>query len=90
MLLTSPETCTWPTRIDRLSQLDQSGSRRVSTMGSSVVRDGEARRAQNGQQPTRAGESMVPTIEQAADRSGLSLRSLYRYFADPGELRATC
>ncbi len=31
-------------------------------------------------------ESLFPTIEQAADRSGLSLRSLYRYFADPGEL----
>ena len=33
-----------------------------------------------------AEESLVPTIEQAAKRSGLSLRSLYRYFADPGEL----
>ncbi|MEM9135539.1 MAG: TetR/AcrR family transcriptional regulator [Actinomycetota bacterium] len=33
-----------------------------------------------------AEESMLPTIEQAAARSGLSLRSLYRYFADPGEL----
>lgn len=31
-------------------------------------------------------ESMFPTMEQAASRSGLSLRSLYRYFADPGEL----
>lgn len=31
-------------------------------------------------------ESMFPSIEQAASRSGLSLRSLYRYFADPGEL----
>ena len=31
-------------------------------------------------------ESLFPTIEQAAVRSGLSLRSLYRYFADPGEL----
>lgn len=31
-------------------------------------------------------ESLFPTIEQAATRSGLSLRSLYRYFADPGEL----
>jgi AcrR family transcriptional regulator len=31
-------------------------------------------------------DSMFPTIEQAANRSGLSLRSLYRYFADPGEL----
>ncbi len=33
-----------------------------------------------------AEEAMFPTIEQAASRSGLSLRSLYRYFADPGEL----
>ena len=33
-----------------------------------------------------AEESLVPTIEQASKRSGLSLRSLYRYFADPGEL----
>jgi len=33
-----------------------------------------------------AEESMFPTIEQAATRSGLSMRSLYRYFADPGEL----
>jgi len=33
-----------------------------------------------------AEESLFPTIEQAATRSGLSLRSLYRYFADPGEL----
>lgn len=31
-------------------------------------------------------ESLFPTIEQAAKRSGLSLRSLYRYFADPSEL----
>jgi AcrR family transcriptional regulator len=31
-------------------------------------------------------ESMLPTIEQVSTRSGLSLRSLYRYFADPGEL----
>ncbi len=31
-------------------------------------------------------ESLFPTMEQAATRSGLSLRSLYRYFADPGEL----
>jgi len=31
-------------------------------------------------------DSMFPTIEQAATRSGLSLRSLYRYFSDPGEL----
>ena len=29
-------------------------------------------------------EAMFPTIEQAATRSGLSLRSLYRYFADAG------
>ena len=33
-----------------------------------------------------AEEAMFPTIEQAAKRSGLSLRSLYRYFADAGEL----
>jgi len=33
-----------------------------------------------------AEEAMFPTIEQAANRSGLSLRSLYRYFADPSEL----
>ena len=33
-----------------------------------------------------AEDSMFPTIEQASNRSGLSLRSLYRYFADPGEL----
>lgn len=33
------------------------------------------------------GENMlIPTIEQASTRSGLSLRSVYRYFADPGEL----
>lgn len=31
-------------------------------------------------------DSMFPTIEEAATRSGLSLRSLYRYFADQGEL----
>ena len=31
-------------------------------------------------------ESLFPTMEQAASRSGLSLRSLYRYFNDPGEL----
>lgn len=31
-------------------------------------------------------DMMFPTIEQASKRSGLSLRSLYRYFADPGEL----
>lgn len=32
-------------------------------------------------------DAMFPSMEQAAQRSGLSLRSLYRYFADPGELR---
>ncbi len=31
-------------------------------------------------------EAMFPSIEQAATRSGLSLRSVYRYFADPSEL----
>jgi AcrR family transcriptional regulator len=31
-------------------------------------------------------DMLFPTIEQASKRSGLSLRSLYRYFADPGEL----
>ena len=31
-------------------------------------------------------ESLFPSIEQTAKRSGLSLRSLYRYFADPVEL----
>jgi len=34
-----------------------------------------------------AEDAMFPSMEQAANRSGLSLRSLYRYFADPGELR---
>lgn len=33
-----------------------------------------------------AEEAMFPSMEQVATRSGLSLRSLYRYFADPGEL----
>jgi len=33
-----------------------------------------------------AEDMLFPTIEQAAKRSGLSLRSLYRYYADPGEL----
>lgn len=33
-----------------------------------------------------AEDLMFPTIEQASQRSGLSLRSLYRYFADAGEL----
>ncbi|HEY5662408.1 MAG TPA: hypothetical protein VIS05_00065 [Ilumatobacter sp.] len=33
-----------------------------------------------------AHDMMFPTIEQASRRSGLSSRSLYRYFADPGEL----
>lgn len=31
-------------------------------------------------------EMVLPTMEQAAQRSGLSLRTLYRYFPDPGEL----
>lgn len=31
-------------------------------------------------------EELFPTIEHVSKRSGLSLRSLYRYFADPGEL----
>ena len=31
-------------------------------------------------------DAMFPSMEQVARRSGLSLRSLYRYFADPGEL----
>lgn len=33
-----------------------------------------------------AEDMLFPTIEQASKRSGLSLRSLYRYFADPGAL----
>ena len=33
-----------------------------------------------------AEDSLFPTMEQAAQRSGLSLRSLYRYFADPAAL----
>jgi AcrR family transcriptional regulator len=33
-----------------------------------------------------AEDAMFPTIEQVSARSGLSVRSLYRYFADPGEL----
>ncbi|MFK8023188.1 MAG: TetR/AcrR family transcriptional regulator [Ilumatobacter sp.] len=33
-----------------------------------------------------AEDMMFPSIEQASKRSGLSLRSLYRYFADPGQL----
>jgi AcrR family transcriptional regulator len=31
-------------------------------------------------------EAMFPTMEQVANRAGLSLRSLYRYFANPAEL----
>lgn len=31
-------------------------------------------------------DAMFPSIEQVAERSGKSLRSMYRYFADPGEL----
>lgn len=31
-------------------------------------------------------EALFPSMEQVATRSGLSLRSLYRYFADPAEL----
>lgn len=31
-------------------------------------------------------ESLAPTIERAAERSGLSLRSVYRYFPDPESL----
>jgi AcrR family transcriptional regulator len=31
-------------------------------------------------------EALVPTIERAAERSGLSLRSVYRYFPDPEAL----
>jgi AcrR family transcriptional regulator len=33
-----------------------------------------------------AEDMMFPSIEQASKRSGLSLRSLYRYYADPAEL----
>jgi AcrR family transcriptional regulator len=31
-------------------------------------------------------DALFPTMDQVAERSGLSLRSLYRYFADPSEL----
>lgn len=31
-------------------------------------------------------EALTPTIERAAERSGLSLRSVYRYFPDPEAL----
>lgn len=33
-----------------------------------------------------AENALFPSMEQVAERSGLSLRSLYRYFADPAEL----
>ncbi len=33
-----------------------------------------------------AEDAMFPTIDQVSARSGMSLRSMYRYFADPGEL----
>ncbi len=33
-----------------------------------------------------AEDALFPTIEQVAHRSGISPRSLYRYFADAGEL----
>jgi AcrR family transcriptional regulator len=33
-----------------------------------------------------AEDMLIPTIEQASQRSGLSMRSLYRYFADPAAL----
>jgi AcrR family transcriptional regulator len=33
-----------------------------------------------------AEEALMPSIEEASRRSGLSLRSVYRYFADPDEL----
>lgn len=33
-----------------------------------------------------AEDALFPTMDQVAERSGLSLRSLYRYFADPSEL----
>ena len=33
-----------------------------------------------------AEDSLFPSMEQVAQRSGLSLRSLYRYFADPEAL----
>ncbi|MEM7093605.1 MAG: TetR/AcrR family transcriptional regulator [Actinomycetota bacterium] len=35
-----------------------------------------------------AEDAMFPSMEQTAERSGLSMRSLYRYFADPSELVA--
>lgn len=31
-------------------------------------------------------DALMPSMEQVAERSGLSLRSLYRYFADPAEM----
>ena len=31
-------------------------------------------------------EALTPTMEQVATRSGVSLRSLYRYFTDPAEM----
>src|SRR5947208_5395801 len=31
-------------------------------------------------------EMLIPTIEKAAERSGLSLRSVYRFFPDPESL----
>ena len=33
-----------------------------------------------------AEDALFPTMDSVAERSGLSLRSLYRYFADPSEL----
>ncbi|HWL41583.1 MAG TPA: TetR/AcrR family transcriptional regulator [Ilumatobacter sp.] len=72
--------------------MDAADLTQAPDLGSSSV-DGRVARRQRNQDAVLdvvlemfAEDMIFPTIEQAAKRSGLSLRSLYRYFADPGEL----
>jgi len=63
-----------------------------STDGTEIVDGRRARRDRNRQAVIDvvlemfAEEALMPSIEAASKRSGLSLRSVYRYFADPDEL----
>ncbi len=69
------------------------GSRRTASEAPSPSVDGRSLRRERNRQAVVdavldmfADEMLVPTIELASERSGLSLRSVYRYFPDPEAL----
>jgi AcrR family transcriptional regulator len=74
------------------TDLDDEGDETGAVVAAPVVDGRRARRERNRETVIDAvaamfaEEMLVPSIEKAAERSGLSLRSVYRYFPDPEAL----